>query len=74
MSKNREIRMRLTRGIHRIGVKFVRAGAAVFLGVVAVASLIPAAPDAAQAEPKATVYKLAFLWGLPPNRGVDRGL
>jgi len=78
MSKNRKIQMRLTRGIHPIGVKFVSAGAAVFLGVFAVAGLIPAAPDAAQAEPKATVYELGFLWGLPPiaewTAAFDQGL
>ena len=78
MSKNSKIQMRLTRGIHRIGVKFVSAGAAVFLGVFAAASLMPTACDAAAPQPKGPVYRLGFLWGLPPIAewiaAFDRGL
>jgi putative ABC transport system substrate-binding protein len=75
MSKNREMRMRLTRGIHRIGLKAMCAAAAVLF---AVAGLIATAPYAAEPEQKATAYRLGFLWGLPPiaewTAAFDQGL
>ena len=44
----------------------------------AVASLMPAALTAAEPERKAPVYRLGFLWGLPPIAewiaAFDRGL
>jgi putative tryptophan/tyrosine transport system substrate-binding protein len=59
----------------RIGLRAIGAGAVVFLTV---AGLIPTAPVAAEPEQKAMVYRLGFLWGLPPiaewTAAFDQGL
>jgi putative ABC transport system substrate-binding protein len=71
MSKNREMPTRLAWGIGR----GISAAAAVFFAVV---SLNPTAPDAAEPDLKAPVYRLGFLWGLPPiaewTAAFDQGL
>ena len=56
MLKNRKIRTRM-------GLKAMGAGAVVLFTV---ASPIPAASDAAEPEQTASLYRLGFLWGLPP--------
>jgi hypothetical protein len=61
--------------IRRISLAAISAGAIVFL---AAASLMPTACDAAEPQPKGAVYRLGFLWGLPPIAewiaAFDRGL
>ena len=70
MSKNREMRMRVA----RMGLRLC-VGAVVFFTV---ARLIVAAPYAAEPDRQATVYRLGFLWGLPPiaewTAAFDQGL
>ena len=56
MSKNRKIGMRLTSDIHQFRLKAKGAGAHILAGLIATAPVA--------AEPK--VYRLGFLWGLPP--------
>ena len=49
-----------------IAQRVIRATTTVALAFVAVTSVILTASRAAEPEPKATVYKVGFLWGLPP--------
>jgi len=69
------MRMHFHGAIRRISLSAISAGAIVFL---AAASLMPTACDAAEPQPKGAVYRLGFLWGLPPIAewiaAFDRGL
>jgi putative ABC transport system substrate-binding protein len=60
------------------GSKAIRAGITVALAIIAVALVIPIASQAAEPEPKASSYRLGFLWGLPPieewTAAFDQGL
>ena len=69
------MRTRFSQGIHRTGLKAIGAVAIVF---VTITGLTPTTSAAAEAERKATVYKLGFLWVLPPiaewTAAFDQGL